>query len=340
MFDSETAPTSGLAQCCAGDNDPITIGEGSNIQDGSILHTDDGVPLTIGSNVTVGHMVMLHGCTIGDGSLIGINAVVLNKAVIGKNCIIGANTLIPEGKVIPDRSLVVGSPGRIIRQLTDDDLQRLMENADGYVGNARRYAAELVDITCQGLKPRADGDAAVHPAAGRFMPTAAPPRARARTTTAQRMTAPPSNCTGSIASPRNSAARTMVTTGSSVDKVAASAGPNRCMPAKHTIPATLHSNAINTIASQAGPVAGKRAPAVNTMAPKLAPAASITIVAAARDPPARAPGCRPEYRSSRAPLRQTPSRMPSGCPLTSPPMVSAVPSRAARTAPTLSAPRR
>lgn len=130
-----------------GDNDPITIGEGSNIQDGSILHTDDGVPLTIGSNVTVGHMVMLHGCTIGDGSLIGINAVVLNKAVIGKNCIIGANTLIPEGKVIPDRSLVVGSPGRIIRQLTDDDLQRLMENADGYVGNARRYAAELVNIT-------------------------------------------------------------------------------------------------------------------------------------------------------------------------------------------------
>ncbi len=126
-----------------GDNDPITIGDGTNIQDGSVLHNDDGVPLVIGSNVTVGHMVMLHGCTIGDGSLIGINAVVLNHAVIGKNCLIGANTLIPEGKVIPDRSLVVGSPGRVIRELSDEDLEHLKWNAAHYVENARVYKDEL-----------------------------------------------------------------------------------------------------------------------------------------------------------------------------------------------------
>ncbi|NMG15968.1 gamma carbonic anhydrase family protein [Aromatoleum bremense] len=125
-----------------GDNDPIVIGDNTNIQDGSILHNDDGVPLTIGSNVTVGHMAMLHGCTVGDGSLIGINAVVLNHAVIGKNCIVGANALIPEGKVIPDRSLVVGSPGRIIRELSDEDIAGLRTNAANYVANARMYAAE------------------------------------------------------------------------------------------------------------------------------------------------------------------------------------------------------
>jgi carbonic anhydrase/acetyltransferase-like protein (isoleucine patch superfamily) len=129
-----------------GDNDPITIGDDTNIQDGSILHNDDGVPLVIGSEVTIGHMVMLHGCTVGDGSLIGINAVVLNHAVIGKNCIIGANALIPEGKVIPDRSLVVGSPGRIIRELTDEDIAGLKANAAHYVDNARLYAAELRHI--------------------------------------------------------------------------------------------------------------------------------------------------------------------------------------------------
>ena len=126
-----------------GDNDPISIGSNSNIQDGSVLHTDDGVPLTIGEHVTVGHKVMLHGCTIGDGSLIGINAVVLNHAVIGQDCIIGANTLIPEGKHIPDRSLVVGSPGRVIRTLSDEDVQRVRAGADHYVSNARRYAHEL-----------------------------------------------------------------------------------------------------------------------------------------------------------------------------------------------------
>ncbi|MBW7861145.1 MAG: gamma carbonic anhydrase family protein [Rhodocyclaceae bacterium] len=123
-----------------GDNEPILIGDGTNIQDGAILHNDAGVPLTIGAHVTVGHMAMLHGCTIGDGSLIGINAVVLNHAQVGKDCIIGANALIPEGKVIPDRSLVVGSPGRIIRELTDEDIAGLRANAAQYVENARLYA--------------------------------------------------------------------------------------------------------------------------------------------------------------------------------------------------------
>ncbi len=131
-----------------GDNDPIVIGDNTNIQDGSILHNDDGVPLTIGANVTVGHMVMLHGCEIGDGSLIGINAVILNHAVIGKECIIGANALIPEGKVIPDRSLVVGSPGRIIRELSDEDIASLRANAAHYVANADLYAKSARRLDC------------------------------------------------------------------------------------------------------------------------------------------------------------------------------------------------
>lgn len=126
-----------------GDNDPIVIGDGTNIQDGSVLHNDEGVPLTIGADVTVGHMVMLHGCTVGDCSLIGINAVVLNHAVIGKHCIIGANALIPEGKVIPDRSLVVGSPGRVIRELTDAEIANIKHNARHYVANARQYETGL-----------------------------------------------------------------------------------------------------------------------------------------------------------------------------------------------------
>lgn len=129
-----------------GDNDPITIGDNTNVQDGSVLHTDDGVPLDIGANVTIGHKVMLHGCTVGEGSLIGINAVVLNRAVIGKNCLIGANSLIPEGKVIPERSLVCGSPGRIIRELTDHEINRLKASADGYVENALRYQEDLVKL--------------------------------------------------------------------------------------------------------------------------------------------------------------------------------------------------
>lgn len=126
-----------------GDNDPITVGENSNIQDGSVLHTDEGIPLDISRNVTVGHLVMLHGCTIGEGSLIGIGAVILNRAVIGKHCIVGANTVIPEGRVYPDRSLIVGSPGRIVRELTDEDVARLELSAQHYIDNWQRYRSEL-----------------------------------------------------------------------------------------------------------------------------------------------------------------------------------------------------
>jgi carbonic anhydrase/acetyltransferase-like protein (isoleucine patch superfamily) len=130
-----------------GDNDPITIGENTNIQDGSILHTDEGIPMTLGRDITVGHMVMLHGCTVGDGTLVGIKSVILNSAVIGKNCLIGANTLIPEGKVIPDRSLVMGSPGKVVRELTDEQLARFARNAPHYVKNAQRYRDFLEEIT-------------------------------------------------------------------------------------------------------------------------------------------------------------------------------------------------
>src|SRR5690606_34766851 len=126
-----------------GDNDPITIGERSNIQDNSVLHTDVGVPLTIGADVTVGHKAMLHGCTVGDNSLIGIGATVLNGAVIGKNCIIGAHALIPENKTIPDNSLVVGAPGRVIRELGPEQAAFLKASAEHYVQNWRRYARDL-----------------------------------------------------------------------------------------------------------------------------------------------------------------------------------------------------
>ena len=122
-----------------GDNEAIVIGAGSNIQDGSVLHTDDGVPLTVGPAVTVGHQVMLHGCTIGEGSLIGIKAVVLNHAVVGPECLIGACALIPEGKVIPDRSLVMGMPGKVVRTLTDAEVIGMRAISAGYVANARRY---------------------------------------------------------------------------------------------------------------------------------------------------------------------------------------------------------
>lgn len=126
-----------------GDNDPIHIGDNSNIQDGSMLHTDEGVPMHIGANVTVGHLVTLHGCTVGDGSLIGIGSVVLNRAVIGKESLVGANTLIPEGKVFPERSLIVGSPGKVVRQLTDEEVARLRTSAAHYVANAARYRDTL-----------------------------------------------------------------------------------------------------------------------------------------------------------------------------------------------------
>ena len=128
------------------ENAAIHVGENSNIQDGSVLHVDPGMPLTIGKNVTIGHKVMLHGCTIGDESLIGINAVVLNGAKIGKNCLIGANALIPEGKEIPDGSLVMGSPGKIVRTLTPEQMQGLKLSALHYVDNGKRYKRGLVAL--------------------------------------------------------------------------------------------------------------------------------------------------------------------------------------------------
>ena len=129
-----------------GDNDPITIGENSNVQDGSVLHTDPGAPLTIGTNVTVGHLVMLHGCTIGDGTLVGIGSVILNRARIGKNCLIGAGALVTEGKVIPDGSLVMGSPGKVVRELSEGQIQAITVSAGHYVQNWKRFAAQLVEI--------------------------------------------------------------------------------------------------------------------------------------------------------------------------------------------------
>jgi carbonic anhydrase/acetyltransferase-like protein (isoleucine patch superfamily) len=126
-----------------GDMDAITVGKGSNIQDGSVLHTDQGMPLTIGDNVTVGHQVMLHGCTIGDGSLIGIQAVVLNGAKIGKNCLVGAGSLVTEGKEFPDGSMIFGSPAKAVRQLSEVQIEGLKMSAQRYIENARRYKRGL-----------------------------------------------------------------------------------------------------------------------------------------------------------------------------------------------------
>ena len=126
-----------------GDNDPITIGAGCNIQDGCILHTDEGVPLNIGERVTVGHHVVLHGCTIGEESLIGIGAVVLNGAVIGQHCLVGAGALVTEGKNFPDGSLIVGSPARVVRQLTPQQIEGLRQSALHYIKNAQRYRRQL-----------------------------------------------------------------------------------------------------------------------------------------------------------------------------------------------------
>jgi carbonic anhydrase/acetyltransferase-like protein (isoleucine patch superfamily) len=130
-----------------GDNEPIRIGARSNVQEGCVLHTDPGYPLEVGADCTIGHMVMLHGCTIGRGSLIGIGSIILNGAKIGEECLIGANTLIAEGKEIPARSMVLGSPGKIIRQLSDEDAQRFGGAAGRYVKNWKRFAA--------GMKPQA-----------------------------------------------------------------------------------------------------------------------------------------------------------------------------------------
>lgn len=126
-----------------GDKDWITVGARSNVQDGAVLHTDPGFRLTIGEDVTVGHQAMLHGCEIGDNSLIGIQAVVLNGARIGKNCLIGANALVAENTEIPDNSLVLGSPGRVKRVLSDEEAEHLTHGADAYVDNFKRYRAEL-----------------------------------------------------------------------------------------------------------------------------------------------------------------------------------------------------
>ena len=129
-----------------GDNEPITIGENSNVQDNSVLHTDYGQPLTIGRNVTVGHMVMMHGCTVGDGSLIGIGSIILNGARIGRNCIIGAGSLITEGKEIPDNSMVMGSPGKVVRELTEEQSAGLAAGALHYVENWKRFKAGLAPL--------------------------------------------------------------------------------------------------------------------------------------------------------------------------------------------------
>ena len=122
-----------------GDVEPIIIGEGSNVQDGSVIHTDPCCPVTIGKNVTVGHLVMLHGCIIEDDCLIGIGSTILNKAKIGKNSIIGANALVTENKVIPERSLVLGSPGKVVRQVSDKEIEHIKENARDYVENFKKY---------------------------------------------------------------------------------------------------------------------------------------------------------------------------------------------------------
>jgi carbonic anhydrase/acetyltransferase-like protein (isoleucine patch superfamily) len=129
-----------------GDNERITIGANSNIQEGTVMHTDMGFPLTVGKNVTVGHQAMLHGCTIGDGALIGIQAVVLNGAKIGKGCLVGAGALVTEGKEFPDHSLIVGAPARVIRTLEEAETQKIARAADGYVKRWQRYAAGLKRI--------------------------------------------------------------------------------------------------------------------------------------------------------------------------------------------------
>jgi len=129
-----------------GDNELIDVGAGSNIQEGAVLHTDIGFPLSIGENVTIGHQAMLHGCTVGAGSLIGIQAVVLNGAVIGKNCLVGAGALVTEGKVFPDNSLIIGAPAKVARTFTDEDVARFHRNARDYVTRAQKHKATLKRI--------------------------------------------------------------------------------------------------------------------------------------------------------------------------------------------------
>jgi carbonic anhydrase/acetyltransferase-like protein (isoleucine patch superfamily) len=129
-----------------GDNDDIVIGDGSNVQDGAVLHVDPGFPMKIGRRVSIGHQVMLHGCTIGDGALIGIQAIVLNGAVIGPECLVGAGALVTEGKQFPARSLILGSPAKVVRELTDKDLLMLKGAADSYIDRSARYRGSLIRI--------------------------------------------------------------------------------------------------------------------------------------------------------------------------------------------------
>jgi len=129
-----------------GDNERITIGANSNVQEGTVMHTDPGHPLDVGANVTIGHQAMLHGCTIGDGSLVGIQAVILNGARIGKGCLVGAGALVTEGKAFPDGSLILGSPAKVVRQLSAEDRERLLSSAENYAARGQRYKAELKRI--------------------------------------------------------------------------------------------------------------------------------------------------------------------------------------------------
>ena len=135
-----------------GDYDTITIGQRTNVQDNSVIHMDEDFPVTLGDQVTFGHKAVLHGCTIGNNSLVGINAVVMNDAVIGDNCLIGSNALITEGKQIPERSLVLGSPGKVVREITDDEVAEITDFSDRYVRNFRRYQAGLVAAEDPGFR--------------------------------------------------------------------------------------------------------------------------------------------------------------------------------------------
>lgn len=129
-----------------GDNDVIELGEGVNVQDGSVIHTDTGFPVRLARHVSVGHMAMLHGCSVGENTLIGIGAIVLNGAVIGRDCLVGAGALVPEGKVIPDGSLVIGVPGRVMRALTAEEIERNRRNATHYVERGARYLGGLKPV--------------------------------------------------------------------------------------------------------------------------------------------------------------------------------------------------
>ena len=128
------------------DNEPITIGDGSNVQDGSVLHTDPGAPLVLGKGVTIGHCVMLHGCTVGDGSLIGVGAVVLNHAVIGKNSLVGAGAVVTEGKKFDDKALIFGAPAKAVREVSEDNVTRLRMSAESYVRRGKQYKEGLKRI--------------------------------------------------------------------------------------------------------------------------------------------------------------------------------------------------